>query len=61
LLIVAIPTRKVIEFCGRATGTESREARHARDPKNTDMGIRLDWGSQGPPARHGPARYQLVI
>ena len=61
LLIVASSILKVIELCGRTAGTGTREARHARDPKNPDACVRFDRG-QGPrQARRGPARYQLVI
>ena len=53
LLIVVLSLRKVIELCGRTAGSGSREARHARDPKNPDVYVRFDRGSGAPP---GPSR-----
>ena len=61
LLIVVSSIRKVIELCGRTAGSGSREARHARDPKNPDAYVRFNWGPGARQACHGPARYQLVI
>lgn len=61
LLIVVSSIRKVIELCGRTAGSGSREARHARDPKNPDIRVRFDAGPPAPPGPTRTARYQLVI